>query len=83
MYYVYLLKNFKRGNIYIGWTPDLKRRYGEHKNKDNNWQLIYYEAYISKEDAQTRKNLLKQDGSSLGHLKRRVKNCLRKGGADG
>ena len=83
MYYVYLLKNFRRGNIYIGWTPDLKRRYAEHKSKDNDWQLIYYEAYISKEDAQTREKLLKQYGSSLGHLKRRVKNCLRKGGADG
>ncbi len=54
MYYVYLLKNSKNGNIYIGWTQDLKRRYMEHKDKNKNWNLIYYEAYISKEGAQLR-----------------------------
>ena len=83
MYYLYLLKNLKRNNIYIGVTPDLRRRYREHKNKNNNWQLVYYEAYISKEDAQLRERQLKQYGSSLGHLKKRIVNCLRKGGADG
>ena len=83
MYYVYLLKNSKNRNIYIGWTQDLKRRYVEHKDKNNSWELIYYEAYIAKEDAQIREKQLKQYGSSLGHLKRRIKNCLRKGGANG
>ena len=83
MYNVYLLKNSKNRNIYIGWTQDLKRRYAEHKDKNNNWNLIYYEAYVSKEDAQICEKQLKQYGSSLGHLKRRIKNCLRKGGTDG
>jgi predicted GIY-YIG superfamily endonuclease len=52
MYYVYLLKNLKKGNIYIGWTADLRQRYIQHKEKNSNWQLVYYEAYISKQDAQ-------------------------------
>jgi len=39
MYYVYLLKNSNNGNIYIGWTQDLKRRYAEHKDKNNDWNL--------------------------------------------
>ncbi len=83
MYYVYLLKNFSSGNIYIGWTPNLKRRYTEHKERNNKWQIIYYEAYISKRDAQLRERQLKKYGSSLGHLKKRLENSLRKGGADG
>ncbi len=83
MYYVYLLRNSKKGNIYIGWIADLKRRYNEHKEQDTNWQLIYYEAYISKQDAQLRERQLKRYGSSLGHLKRRIQNCLKKGGANG
>ncbi|HOJ16779.1 MAG TPA: GIY-YIG nuclease family protein [Caldisericia bacterium] len=57
------LENIK-GDIYIGWAQDLKRRYNEHKEKDNKWQLVYYEAYISKEDAQLRERQLKQYGSS-------------------
>ncbi len=83
VYYVYVLKNLKKSNIYIGWTTDLKRRYNKHRNKDDNWRLIYYEAYISKEDSQKRESQLKQYGSSLGHLKKRIINCLRKGEADG
>jgi putative endonuclease len=83
MYYVYLLKNLKNRRIYIGWTPDLKRRYNEHKEKDNQWQIVYYEAYLSKQDAQDRERQLKQYGSALGHLKRRINNSLRKGGANG
>ena len=83
MYYVYLLKNLENKNIYIGWTSDLKRRCTEHKEKNSYWQLIYYEAFLSKEDAQLRERQLKQYGSSLGHLKRRIKNSLRKSGADG
>ena len=75
--------NSKKGNIYIGWTQNLKRKYAEHKDKNKNQNLIYYEAYISKEDAQLREMQLKQYGSSLGHLKKRLKNSLRKGGADG
>jgi putative endonuclease len=80
MYYVYLLKNIENRNIYIGWTSDLKRRYIEHKKKNSHWQLIYYEAYISKQDAQVREKQLKQYGSSLGHLKKRIINCLERAG---
>ena len=72
MYYVYLLKNSKNRNIYIGWTQDLKRRYVEHKDKNNSCEFIYYEAYIAKEDSQIREKQLKQYGSLLflqkGHL---------------
>jgi len=30
MYYVYILKNSKDDNLYLGYTNDLKRRLKEH-----------------------------------------------------
>ena len=61
MYYVYVLRSLKDFNLYYGFTHDLKKRFKDH-NEGNNvstanrkpWQLIYYEAYISIEDAKHR-----------------------------
>ena len=62
--------------IYIGFTSDLKRRMREHKHKKQ--ELIYYEAYRDRRDAQDREGKLKQRGQSIRWLKKRVKYSLKK-----
>src|SRR4030042_1302888 len=53
MFYVYLIRNLKTKRTYIGYTKDLRRRIGEHQNK--NPELIYYEAYKNETDAKEEK----------------------------
>ena len=48
----------------------------EHKKDKPNYKLIYYEACPSKKDARARERKLKQYGSTLGHLKKRLSNTL-------
>lgn len=71
MYYVYAIKE-KVGvqGIYIGYTADLRKRLKDHKVSSEN--LIYYEAYKSKEDAVKRERQLKQYKSAWGQLKKRI-----------
>jgi putative endonuclease len=65
MFYVYFLI-LNNGKVYKGLTSDLKRRISEHelgkvtstKNK-RPLRLIYYEAYLLKEDATRREKYLK------------------------
>jgi putative endonuclease len=66
MYYVYILKSFKNGKLYKGFTSDLRRRIYEHKSggspftrQNGPWQLVYYEAFISKSCAQKEERFLK------------------------
>ena len=66
MYYVYALKSNKNGDLYIGYSEDLKRRFNDHNigkvqsTKPNRpWDLIYYEAYRNKKDATIREKQLK------------------------
>ena len=54
MYYVYMLQSPKADDIYIGFTPDLRRRMREHRSEHRHWRLIYYEAYASEKDARFR-----------------------------
>lgn len=74
MYYVYIIRNRIRKEIYIGYTDDLKRRFKEHKEKDP--EIVYYEAYRSEKDARNRERKLKQRGQAIRHLKARLKNSL-------
>lgn len=82
MFYVYCLKN-RFNKIYIGYTADLRERvkshnYGRSKftKKSRPWKLIYYEAYLSEKDAKLREKTLKNYGSTLGQLKKRVANSM-------
>ncbi|MEA1909719.1 MAG: GIY-YIG nuclease family protein [Patescibacteria group bacterium] len=66
MYYVYILQSKVNGSFYIGCTSDLKRRFFEHNSGKSVYtsrlkpfDLIFYEAYISKHDAQRREIYLK------------------------
>ena len=66
MYYVYVLKSINNNWIYVGYTEDLKRRFSEHQRGEvqstkahRPFQLIYYEAFSSQQDALRREKYLK------------------------
>ncbi|MEI8068010.1 MAG: GIY-YIG nuclease family protein [Candidatus Shapirobacteria bacterium] len=83
MFYVYILKSIKDGNIYTGYTSNLKRRIIEHnlgkvistKNR-HPLNLIYYEGYLNKEDAKNREKYLKSGGKAKNDLKLQIVNSL-------
>ena len=67
MHYVYVLQSLKKLDwLYKGSTSDLKKRMAEH-NAGKNFstapyaplKLIYYEAYLLKQDAEARERYLK------------------------
>src|SRR3989338_2578072 len=66
-YYVYVLQSLKfKDKLYIGSTPDLKKRVAKHNRAVNfstrayaPWRLIFYEAYLYKQDAKRREKYLK------------------------
>ena len=66
MFYVYILQSLKDRKMYVGYTNDLKRRIAEHNDGKNfstasrrPFNLIYYEAYIDKKDAERREKFFK------------------------
>jgi putative endonuclease len=81
MYYVYVIVS-NDNQKYIGYTNNLKRRMEEHnsgKNKSTKgkiWELVYYEAYRSKEDAFERERKLKQRGRGKQILYERIKRSI-------
>jgi len=74
MFYVYLIRNKQTRELYLGYTDNLPRRLEEHKDK--NPDLLYYEAYKARIDAQTREMKLKQRGQGIRWLKSRIKHSL-------
>ena len=77
-FYTYVLKSKIDGNLYIGWTVDLRKRVKLHNKglvtstKDRKpLQLVYYEACLSKENAILREKALKT-GFGRAYLKRRL-----------
>jgi len=80
MYYVYLIESKNLDFLYVGSTPDLRRRFFQHNNKKVlstkhyvPFRLIYYEAYAHRKDALAWEQKLKHHGSVMGHLKKRLK----------
>lgn len=85
MYHVYLLKSQKDNSLYIGYTNDIGRRVKEHNDglseytkKRLPWTLIYYESYISLEEAKRREKSLKYFGKAYSQLKKRIMESLNK-----
>ena len=65
-YYTYVLKSVKDGNLYIGFTNNLKRRLMEHNNGLNfstkfrlPFKFFYFEGCINMQDAKRREHYLK------------------------
>lgn len=80
MYYVYVLKSRKDGKFYVGYTNNIKERVKLHntgKIKSTKlrkpFELVYYEASLTKEDALHRERYLK---TSYG--KRYIRNRLKR-----
>ena len=82
MFYVYVLKN-EIDEKYIGYTGDLKERFRAHntgKNrstKGHRWELVYYEAFKSPEDARNREKQLKAHGQAKRWLMKRIAKSLK------
>ena len=81
MYYVYTLL-LSNKDLYIGYTDNLKQRILYHKQGKAKFtkpyrpvKLIYYEAYLAKEDATKREYFLKS-GQQRELLKERLNNSL-------
>jgi putative endonuclease len=78
MWYVYILRSTKDGNIYVGSTNDLKRRMKQHENgecistsKRLPLTLESYVAVASEEKARSLERYFKS-GSGAAILKKRV-----------
>ena len=76
MHYGYVLRSGKDGGFYIGYSANLRKRFSEHATGEafatsyrGPWKLIYYEAYLEREDALGRERSLKcvVGGSFLKH----------------
>jgi len=79
-YYIYVLQSKKDGNLYIGFTPDLRSRFKKHNDGKvistqyrRPLELIYYEAYKDKDTAQKREKQLKA-GKAHTALRKRLLN---------
>ena len=66
MFYVYCIESINEGELYFGYTSDLRRRFKEHNQGLNfstkryaPWKLVYYEACINGKDAKRREKYLK------------------------
>jgi len=82
MYYVYILKSLKNGNLYTGFCADLRKRFNQHNNNLSTYtkgpgpfELIYYEACKNKYDAMAREKFLKS-GKGKRYIKNRLKRFL-------
>jgi len=80
MYYVYVLRSRKDGKLYTGLTANVHRRLEQHNagqvtstKARRPLDLIYYEAYVSKDDAEGRELFLKS-GSGKRYLKKQLAN---------
>ena len=77
MFYVYLLRSEAAKKIYVGLTNDLQRRLEQHNAGENistkpyrPWKLIYHEASMTYQLAESREHRLKYHGNALRELSR-------------
>jgi putative endonuclease len=83
MHFVYILKSHAVGKLYIGYSTDLVRRLDEH-NKGLSlatkpykpWKTVYYEAYVSRNEAKRREHNLKLRSNAWNQLKSRINESL-------
>ena len=82
MFYTYVLQSKKNGQLYTGYTTDLRKRFKEHNDGKSiytkhrgQYELIYYEACLNEEDAKAREKYLKS-GRGKRYIKDRLKRFL-------
>lgn len=80
-YYVLLIPSVQRTKkqFYVGYTSYLRKKFESHNVRQNistkygaPWEMVYYEAYPTKEDAKRREYKLKRYGQALRQIKARV-----------
>jgi putative endonuclease len=83
MFYTYLLGSKKDKELYMGSTNDLKKRLKEHNSGKVPstkprlpFELLYYEAYKTEQEARDREAALKLRGQARSQLLRRVEPTL-------
>ena len=83
MYYVYLLQSAKYKHLYAGCTRKLRERIimhnqgrSEYTKKYTPWKLIYFEGYLSKQDAYRREKALKTSAQGFRRLRERLGDSL-------
>ena len=84
MYYVYVLLSDVSRKIYVGFTHDLRKRFHNHNHSEEEsytkkfrpWKIVYYEAYLSENDARNRERKLKYRGRAKTLLKQRLQESL-------
>jgi predicted GIY-YIG superfamily endonuclease len=74
MYYLCVLKN-KENALYYGLTNNLEERFRRH-NTNQEWKIVYYEAYLSERDARRREVKIKHYGQTRTRLKERISESL-------
>ena len=81
MHYVYVLK-LSNGDLYKGFTEDLKKRLLEHQkgevtstSKYLPAKLVYYEAFIAKTDAK-REEIFLKSGIGKEVLRKKIENSI-------
>ena len=76
-YYVYMLKKNNSKLLYIGYTQSLEQRMNGHKyDRRKDYELVSFEAFKNKENAEKREKDLKNFGAGYRHLKKRIKRSL-------
>lgn len=83
MFYLCILRSKKDGDLYIGSTNDLERRFNEHNSGKVlstklrvPFEVIYYEAYKAESDARKREQNLKLRSRALAQLNKRIQGSL-------
>ena len=84
MFYLYILKSEKDGNMYVGSTNDLKKRLSLHNSGKipstelrKPFELIYYESYKAEKDARKREHNLKLRSRAFAQLIKRIQESLK------
>jgi putative endonuclease len=84
MHYVYVLRSTSDDGFYIGYSANVRKRFQEHVQGDSfatsyrgPLKLIYYEAYLERDDALGRERYLKS-GSGRKFPKAQLRHYLDK-----
>jgi putative endonuclease len=83
MQYVYILRSLRDGNLYIGCTNDIRRRFKEHNGGKIDstmervpFELLFYESFINKKEAFARERWFKT-GFGRNHIKKMLFKTLK------
>lgn len=82
MHYTYVLQSRKDGQMYTGYSPNLRERFNQHQSGNvastkgrGPFALVYYEACRDKFEATDREKYLKT-GMGKRYLRNRLKRSL-------